>query len=270
MAGVLIYSGLAFTLLAQIPFVGSIASFLLVWELKILNLSVGFIEGLPGAVSRGIYLPGFSTFLIYMVILMFFMWFLLKSRIWFKVGVGFLALSIVAVGYTNVLRINCHELIFHNIRSHTAIGLIENQQFLLLADSSLIASPEKLSYPLEGYRIKNGLQQMKLVDVSSSFRESGSAMVYKGFVEAGGKRIALVSDKNSLPEAGKKIKVDFAVLRTNAWVKASEMVTAFPGATFVIDGSNSQRRTKEWLEDFAKLNAKVYSIAEKGALVVKL
>ncbi len=270
LAGVLIYSGLAFIVLAQIPLIGSLASTILIWELKFLNFTVGFIEGLPGAVSQGIYLPGFSTFLLYMIILIFFVWFLLKKRIWFRMGVAFLVFFIVTIGYTNVLRTNCHELIFHNIRSHTAIGLIENQQFLLLADSSLIASPEKLSYPLEGYRIKNGLQEMKLVDVSSSFRESGSAMVYKGFVEAGGKRIALVSDKNSLPEAGKQIKMDYVVLRTNAWVKASEMVTAFPGATFVIDGSNSQRRTKEWLEDFTKLNAKVYSIAEKGALVVKL
>lgn len=270
MAGVLIYSGLAFILLSQIPLISSVASIILVWELKFLNLSVAFIEGLPGAVSRGIYLPGFSTFLIYMVILMFFVWFLLKNRIWFRLGVAFLIFFIAAIGYINILRINCHELIFHNIRSHTAIGLVETRQHFLFADSALISSPEKLSYPLEGYRIKNGLQEMRLVDVSSYFQGEGSAIVYKGFVEAGGKRIALVSDKRNLPEAGKQIKVDFVVMRTNAWVKASEMVTAFPGATFVIDASNSQRRTKEWQDDFAKLNAKVYSIPEKGALVVKL
>jgi hypothetical protein len=185
-------------------------------------------------------------------------------------GVAFLIFFIAAIGYINILRINCHELIFHNIRSHTAIGLVETRQHFLFADSALISSPEKLSYPLEGYRIKNGLQEMRLVDVSSYFQGEGSAIVYKGFVEAGGKRIALVSDKRNLPEAGKQIKVDFVVMRTNAWVKASEMVTAFPGATFVIDASNSQRRTKEWQDDFAKLNAKVYSIPEKGALVVKL
>jgi competence protein ComEC len=72
MAGVLIYSGLAFILLAQIPIIGSVASTILIWELKFLNFTVGFIEGLPGAVSHSIYLPGFSTFLIYMIILMFF------------------------------------------------------------------------------------------------------------------------------------------------------------------------------------------------------
>lgn len=185
-------------------------------------------------------------------------------------GVIFLAFFIVTIGYTNVLRTTCHEIVFYNIRSHTAIGLAKNHHHLLFADSTLIANPEKLSYPLEGYRIKNGLGEMKLVDVSSSFREGGSAMVYKGFVEAGGKRIAVVADKNILPETGKQIKVDFVVLRSNAWVKASEIVATFPDATIVIDASNSLRRTKQWLEDFKKLNAKAYSITEKGALVVKL
>jgi competence protein ComEC len=270
MAGVLIYSGLAFIVLTQIPFIGSLASTILIWELKFLNFTVGFIEGLPGAVSRSIYLPGFSTFLIYMIILIIFGWVLLKKNIWFRMGVALLVFFIATIGYINVERIKCHELIFHNIRSHTAIGLVENRQHLLFADSALIAGTEKLSYPLEGYRIENGLQEMKLVDISSTIRESGPVIVYKGFVAVGGKKIALVADKNNLPETGKQIKVDFVVLRSNAWVKASEMVAAFPGATFVIDASNSQRRTKQWMEDFTQLNANVYSIAEKGALVVKL
>ena len=270
LAGVLIYSGLAFVLLSQIPLLGTLASTVLVWELKFLNSAVGLIEGLPGSVSRDIYLPGFSTFLLYIVILSLFVSFLYKKRYWFRLGIATLALFIMAMGYLNIQRANRHELIIHNLRSHTAIGLVKNRSHMLFADSALIANPEKLSYPLEGYVIKNGLRPLKMVDVASDSTQGAMGMVYRGFIEAGGKRIALVSHKNDLPEAGKQIQVDFVVLTGNPWVKAGELTAAFPGATFVIDASNWQRKTMEWLEDFKKLNANTYSVAEMGALVVKL
>ena len=270
LAGVLIYSGLAFILVSQIPVLSTIASTILVLELKFLNSSVGLIEGLPGAVSRNIYLPGLPTFLLYMVILCLFISFLYKNRYWFRIGLASLALFSINIGYTNMLRVNHHELIFHNLRSHTAIGLVSNRSHMLFADSALIANPEKLSYPLEGYIIKNGLRKVEMVNVSTDYTQDGLAMLYNGFIVAGGKRIALVSHKNNLPEAGKQIKVDYVVLSGNPWVKAGELTAAFPGATFVIDASNWQRKTEQWLDDFKKLKANTYSIAEKGALVVKL
>ena len=270
LAGVLIYSGLAFVLLSQIPVLSTIASTVLVLELKFLNSSVGFIEGLPGAVSRNIYLPGFPTFLLYMFILSLFVFVLYKNRYWFRLGIASLVLFLMVMGWTDIQRADRHELIIHSLRSHTAIGLVENQNHTLFADSALIANPEQLSYPLEGYIIKNGLRPVEMVDVSADYTQEGMPMVYHGFIEAGGKRIAVVSDKNCLPEAGKQIKVDFVVLTGNPWVKAGELTAAFPGATFVIDASNWQRRKEQWLEDFKKLNANTYSIAEKGALVVKL
>lgn len=270
LAGVLIYSGLAFVLLSKIPVLSKIASTILVLELKFLNSAVGLIEGLPGAVSRNIYLPGLSTFLMYMVILCLFVSFLYKNRYWFRLGIASLVLFSISMGFENFQRANRHELIIHNLRSHTAIGLVKNRNHLLFADSALIANPEKLSYPLEGYIIKNGLRPVEMVDVANDYVHKSMAMVYKGFIEAGGKRIALVSDKTNLPDAGKIIRVDFVILSGNPRVKAGELTAAFPGATFVIDASNWQRKTEQWLEDFKKLNADAYSIAEKGALVVEL
>lgn len=270
LAGVLIYSGFGFILFSQVPFLGTLASYILVLELKFLNSAVGMIEGLPGAVSRGIYMPGFPTFLLYMLVLCLFIWYLYKNHHWFRLGIASLTLFIVVTGYTNIQRSNHHELIIHNLRSHTAIGFANNQRHVLFADSALIANPEMLSYPLEGYIIKNGLQPLEMVDVASEYTQKLMGMVYKGFIEVGGKRIALVSNKKNLPEAGKHIKVDFVVISGNPWVKADELTAAFPGATFVIDASNWQRKTEEWLVDFKKLNANTYSIAEKGALVVKL
>ncbi len=270
LAGVLIYSGLAFVLLSQIPILSTIASTVLVLELKFMNSAVGLIEGLPGAVSRNIYLSGLSTFLLYMVVLCLFVSFLYKNRYWFRLGIASLAVFLGVIGYTKIQRAERHELIIHNLRSHTAIGLVKNRKYMLFADSALMANPDKLSYPLDGYIIKHGLRTVEMVNVSSEYGEQGKPMLYRGFIEADGKRIALVSHKNCLPESGKQIKVDFVVLTGNPWVKADELTAAFPGATFVIDASNWQRKTEQWLEDFKKLNANTYSIAERGALVVKL
>lgn len=270
LAGVLIYSGLAFIVLSKIPVIAGYAAALVVWEFKFLNSSVKLIEGLPGAVFRNINLSGLSTFLIYLIIFMFFAWYLYQNRIWFRLGVAFLIFLVAGTTYSNVQRINRREMVVHHIRNHTAISLVHGRNHLLLADSALIANPEKLSYPLEGFIIENGLKPFELVDVTSSFNNRGIAAAYKGFIVAGGKRIALVSGKNSLPETGKQIRVDYVVLRSNARVKATDLMNAFPGAFIVIDGSSSRRRMLQWQEDFSKENIPLYSTSEKGALVAAI
>ncbi|MBW6491030.1 MAG: ComEC family competence protein [Lentimicrobium sp.] len=270
LAGVLIYSGLAFIILSKIPVVAGYAATLLVWEFKFLNTAVGLIEGLPGAVVRNIYLPWISTFLVYLVILMLFAWYLDKKRIWFRMGVAFLILFLAGNTYRNTERITRHELVVHHIRSHTAISLVHGQQHLLFADSALMSSPEKLSYPLEGYIIEKGMKPFEMVEVTSSFNNEKMAVAYKGFILAGGTRIAIVSDKNCLPETGKQINVDYVVLRSNAYVTASELISAFPGALFIMDASSSKRRTMKWQEDFSKENIPFYSVYDKGAMIIEL
>jgi competence protein ComEC len=270
LAGVLIYSGLAFMLLAKIPFVSEIAGWLLVWEFKFLNFSVAFIEGLPGAVVRGIYLSGQATLLFYFLILLLFAWYLNRKVLYFRLAVVVLILLSIDFSYTHFNRASRNELIVHNIRNHTAISFVEGRNHFLFADSALKNTPAKLSYPLQGYSTRNGLKTSTLIDLSDSLAAYENAIIYRGFLMAGGKRIALISDRSQMPDGDGKIIVDYVVLRANPRVNADDLVAVFPGAVFVIDASSSFRRMQTWKDDFEKLKVPFYSVMDKGALVVKL
>lgn len=270
LSGILIYSGLAFMLLVKIPFVSEIAGWLLVWEFKFLNFAVGFIEGLPGAVVRGIYLSGQATLLFYFLILLLFAWYMNRKVWYFRLAAAVLIVLSIDFGYSQYKRASRKEFIVHSIRNHSAISFVEGRNHFLFADSALKNTPAKLSYPLEGYSTRNGLKSRTLIDLSDSIATYKNARLYRGFLLAGEKRIALVSGRSQMPEGDSQIMVDYVILRANPRVNAKELVTAFPGAVFVIDASSSFRRMQTWKEDFEKLKVPFYSVMDEGALVVKL
>jgi competence protein ComEC len=270
LAGILIYSGLAFILLVKIPFVSGIAGWLLVWEFKFLNLAVGFIEGLPGAVVRGVFLSGHSTLLFYFLILLLFAWYLNRKVLYFRIAVAVLILLGIDFSFTRFERASRKEFIVHSIRNHTAMSFVEGRNHLLFTDSALKNAPAKLGYPLEGYSTRNGLKNRKLIDLSDSLANIDNVCLYRGFLLAGGKRIAFVSGNSQMPEGDGQILVDYVVIRANSRLNADKLVAAFPGAVFVIDASSSFRRMQKWKEDFEKLKVPFHSVMDEGALVVKL
>lgn len=270
LAGVLIYTGVVFVFLSFIPAVGKIAALVLVWEVKFLNDAVSFIEQLPGAVSRELFLSSLAAIALYVLVLALFGWWVSRRKQW--VYVVLISLLLLASDYARVsiTRSRQQLVVVHQINRGTAISFIQGKHHLLLTDSVLSLSPQKLDYPLQGFKVKTGLHSSPIVRLDSTL--SNHAMLYlnQGMVLFDDMRFAIVSRKHRLPATGRQLKVNYVILTSNVWYKAVELALYFPGAEFIIDASNSNRRTTQWLEDFRKMNVPCYNVRDNGAWIFRM
>ncbi|GAB1403894.1 ComEC/Rec2 family competence protein [Lentimicrobium sp.] len=270
LAGLLLYTGVVFIFLSFIPLIGKFAALILVWEIKFLSKSVAFIEQLPGAVSRDLYLSLPGTLLLYILIIALLGWWVSRRKAWRPVIM--IVLLLIAIDYTriSVHRATQHMVVVHHIHRNSAISFIHGKKHLLLTDSVLTVFPQKLDYSLQNFRIKAGLRSTTAVRLDSALTSHDMLYLDRGLALFHNKRFAIVSSGHRLPERGKQIKVNYVILTSNVRYKAAELATYFPEAEFIIDASNSYRRALQWSEDFHKLNINCYNIHEKGAWVFNL
>lgn len=268
-AGILIYTGVVFLVFAVVPAFGKIAALVLVSEIKALNWLIALIEGLPGAVSRNLFLPGFSTLLLYMLVLALFALYLSNKRIWFSIALATMLLLAADHARLNVLRAKQQMLIVHSMNRHTVISLVQGRVHNVLADSAVISEPGLLNYPLEGLRIKSGLRPPVLVGFGAEIPAGEQVHFYKkGFLSFNGSRFAVISGGFRKPPPGRTIDVDYVILTSNAKINADDLTACFPGAEFIADASNAYRRIMDWKAGFDKAGVKFHPVKDEGAWIL--
>lgn len=274
LSGILIYTGVIFIFLSFIPFLGKIAAVIVVAEIKILNTSVAFIEGLPGAVSHGIYLSTNATILIYLMMFSGFMLFTLKNRFWLYPVLGMSLLLATDFAGTAIRRMNNKVIIVQSINRHTAISFTNGRKQVVLADSAVVSNPELIRYSTEAFRISGGIREIAYTNLSADHGPEPGVQddpeIGKGFFSFSGKRGVVLTPELKLPSEKKQIKVDYVVLTGNLRHKLETLTRNFPGATFIADASNSGRKCLNWSEEAVRLGVPFHSVRESGAWVLRL
>jgi len=266
LSGILIYTGVAFLFFSPFPIIGKIAAVILTTEIKLLNEIVGFIEKLPGAVSRDLYLSNFSMTAIYALIVTLLLWFLYRRITWFRISCLLFVLIAADFSAVSVQRNKRKMLIVHQINRHTAISQTLGREYRLIADSSLIVNPAKLNLVLDGFRIRQGLSLVIPEGLSS--RRNGDPG--NGFFCFRNKRLLVLTPELKIPPPGSRVRLDYVILSGNVNAGGKQLSELFPGAFFIIDGSASQWKAKRWSEDFIRLDKPFHSTRENGAWVLEL
>lgn len=268
LAGVMIYTGVAFIFLSFVPLLGKILATILIAQIKLLNTVVSFIEGLPGAVSHDLYLSPLATIALFLLLFSILMWYLQNNKVWLYPVLTLCFL--LAVDYTAIAvrRMNNQLIIVQSINRHSAIGFINGQTQQLIADSAIVANPALLKYSTDSYRISSGIRKISYTDIRDINPVESDFLDYKnGFFSFKGKRGMVLSPANKLPAAGRQIKVDYIILTNNVKYKLEKLNRYFPGALFIADASNSVRKSKTWGQEAVALKLHYYSVRESGAWI---
>ncbi|MFH1120726.1 MAG: ComEC/Rec2 family competence protein [Bacteroidota bacterium] len=272
LSGILIYTGVIFIFLSFIPFLGKIAAAIMVVQIKLLNSTVVFIEGLPGAVSQNLYLSTFATLVLYCLLFFCFMWYLQKDRRWLYPVL--MACLLLAAEHTAIAikRPNQQMMVVHSLNRHTAIGFTSGIHQHLICDSAIISKPSILDYSLKSSRIRSGIRKISYNHLTAYCHDGGCLPGLKlfgnGFFQFFGKKGLVISPSVNLPEGRRQLKVDYVILTSNTRFKLEKLSSHFPGAHFIADASNPLRRCNSWAQEAARQGLHFYSVRESGALVI--
>ena len=249
-------------------------SFVLNLMLLGLNTSVSFVDALPYSKFEGLvlYLP--QVLILYGLIFILVQFFLQrKGTLLIMVLVFLIALTFsFSVSQYNLSK--QQKLIVYQVNNHTAIDICIGSETYYLCDSLMDADKKAFEFNIENNRIYCGAGRVNefILDDSTFKAETGTfvKVLSKNFIDACGKRIAILDNDFNPRIPASKLKVDFLILRDNPKAKFQDIKRIFDFKYLIFDSSNSWWLSNEWSKELKLMGIGVHNTKVDGAFVANL
>ena len=268
LSSLIIYTGISLLILSTVPFVSVCLAKILVALVWFLNHSIHFIEGMPFAVSKGVYLDIGQTVCIYLLMLSFFLFLFYKNRIFIFL------LLLFSIGFTGSLilqriqQLKSKKVIVYAAKNLAAFDFIDRQTSILLYDPNVrnnVYFDENHLATCYSMGIRNNLKIMQTYRNNNFPAFSYRDYFYKkdNFIQFNEKRFGFVNRK--LPKAIKnRIHLDYLIITGNPKVTIEQIQKIFAAGEIIVDPTNSRWRSNEWKAEAAKMGVKIRIVNETG------
>ena len=276
LATFIIHTGILMFIISPIPLLSKYAAWATDKLLFALNYSVNYFEKLPYAITEGIYITVTETILIYLIIIFISIYLFEKHK---KYLLASLFLMAILLGYNTYEKINQKQqkvFAVYNIPGISALNFIDGKDNILFTDLKLPNDENKLTFHLKNNWIKAGLEKEKVVSVKELNKPINLNTLYtinntriyvrQNFISFYQHRMFYINDntfKNLNPI--NKVDVDYIIISNNARIKLSDIVKHINFKTIIIDSSNSNYKTDNWLKEALEAGINTYSVRDKGA-----
>lgn len=272
----IMYVGIGFYAISYIPVVSGWVSSLLGFLVFLLNETVKFVEQLPYAVTRGIYISSIELLFIFILFIFFITYFYTRQKKYL-----FIALTLaLLIGMFNIFNkfqvLSNRKFIVYSINHHSAYDFIDGQSNYFITDSALIKDNKKINFHIQNNWCYLGVIDNNLIALNDSMnivnqQDSLKPVFIKdNFIQFYDKRIVIVNDKTYKLFSSGKLRTDYIILSNNARIAIKDIIKQFTFQQIIIDSSNSPWRTNKWMEECRELNISAYSVSISGAFIADL
>ncbi len=276
LASLIIHTGILMFVLSPFPLLAKYAALVTDKLLFALNYSVNYFEKLPYSITEGIYITVAETILIYLIITLITLYLTDKHKRYLFASLLCIIVLLSYNAYEKSQQKIQKSFIVYNIPGISAFNFIDGSENILFTDLRLMKDENKLTFHLKNNWIKAGLDKEKVVSVKELYKSINLKTLYtinntrlfvrQNFISFYNTRIFFLNDKSLLKDIpSKKIDIDFIILSNNTKVKLSEITKYLKFKTIIIDSSNSNYQTDNWLKEAINLGIKVYPVRDKGA-----
>jgi len=227
------------------------------------NASLGYIEQLPMASIRGIWVTWWEDLLIYILMATVVIAVVVRHKRWVYGALGCVALLVYSSFSAALYNNNRQEIVVFNVRRHIAIGLIGGKEVWLYSDLASI-DDRTISYsvlPKLGARVPE--EAIHFISHDNSYHDRG-LYVKNGVIQFGNTRLLVYEGRSSY---GGCLEVDIVILRSNPRLPLKTMLETFNCKQLVLDGSNSDSTINRLVTEAEVEDIPIYVLKNNFAYV---
>lgn len=253
-----------------VPYLSTVAAFVLHWSVWLLNKSVFVIEALPGAVISGFSVSWLETILLYVLIIVILAFLYYKKLYYWTLAT---VLVIICSSITILESWNQQkqrQLTIYALPNHWAVNLIEGKKHFFIADSALLKDPSTIRYHFTRHWQTKGITESNYIDAEKTLTPEISLRksAYFSLLIWHGKTFVFLHKK--LPYDSdflQTIKIDYLVIQKNALKHVQQ---PFPYVkNIIIDSSNKKWLASRLKEEAINLGIPCHSTHEDGAFILE-
>jgi competence protein ComEC len=240
----IMYSGLMYLLLPQIPLLSKLLAYVLENSILFINKILAVIEKSPKANISKIWLNTWEYLLLYTVIICLF-YFLFDKKMWLvKISLGCLLVLSIGTSFKKIDSVKNSSITFLNLRKHIGLVFKHGNQAVVVTD--LPTDDNNYRYSIQPYLDStsvNAVSYNLTQNINTSFLKKNNNLIQ--FRDT---RILIYNPTMENVHLPKKLKVDYVYLTGNPHTDISAINKNFGYNLLVIDGSNS----KKTIDDLTK------------------
>jgi competence protein ComEC len=266
----IIYTGITVLLTSSINFLASFLSIILVFLIKALNSCMSFIEGLPFAVTHGLYINKWQMVIVAVMIISICSFLMVKNNRYLLVSIVMTLILMISFMVRNISHLTQNRIMVYSIPKSTAIDFISGKQVVMVADSALLKDQNKFDFHVKNNRIISGLVSANKDPVFISDYRDNNLFIKNGFLQFGEKKLVMIGSDFFSADTDKGTKVDYLLLSHDPDISVHKIAEMFSFEMIIIDNSNSLWRTNKWIDECKTEGFSYYSTRERGALKIEL
>jgi len=237
-ATIIMYTGILYLLLPQIPFVSHYLGWFLEKTILLMNKGLSGIERFPLSTINKIWLNTVEYLLLYAIIISLF-YFFYDRKIWLlRLSLCCLLLLSISFSYKKITSVNTHSITFLNMRSHMGIVMRNRNQAIVLSDLS--DTNKNYRYSIQPY-----LDSCKLTDVTiynpKQNINSNYALKQSNLIQFFDKRILLFDKAVSNCALNSKLTADYIYITGNPYTNFNNINKNYTYQQLVVSAANSDR-----------------------------
>ncbi len=264
----IVYGAALLLILSEIPYLSDAIAFILKNLVFVMNALVESVEKLPFSAIDNIHFDRIQLMLWYIIIFMFTFWLSFRHLKYLKVALSGLILVSGWSLWLNFTQQSKNELIIYNQNQVSVYQINMGEHNYLLADTSV--SKQDIDFSLKNNIIAQRGAKLSRITTDTFFLTK----LFKKdsvFMQAGSKRIAIISDKNQIAfTSTSKLNLDYIILKNNPYVSIDELSSLFEFKTVIFDPTNKPNRIERWIKECETLDQAYYDVNRTGALIIDL
>jgi len=265
----ILYTGILVLITSPIQIISGLLAQILVWIIKALNLSVGWIEALPNATSNSIYISLTEVFLFFILITSLAFLILTKRKVWIFFTLGMSMFIIASFSVRKYHWLQQRNVVVYNVRNHSAIGILNGTQEIILTDSLFMNDERNIEFNIRPHLIASGVKKPVFVDLQDRISFNQGIFIDGSFVYAGGLKLVIINSNNPFVYAKNttKLNVDHIVISGNPKINMKALIDQFSFKSIIFDSSNAPWNIQKWKADCESMGISCIIVAESGAWV---
>lgn len=263
-AAIIMYTGIIYLLLPQIPVLSAILAFVVEQTAKFMNKSLAVMERFPLASIDKIWLSQMEYLLLYLIIIAAFA-FLYYRRAWLlQAGLVCLLLFSINIGYKKIATIRSNSIAFLNLRKHTAIIMRSGTRAIVISDLS--DTDKNYRYSIQPYLDSSKTEDISIFRPDQNFSLSFVKKKYN-YIQFLGSSLLLFNKHIVNIDTKEKLHADYIYLSGNPYPVLTSLNKSFNCKTLVIDADNSDHFINE-AEKQAKSEHQKFTVLKRNNSLV--
>jgi len=235
-SGAIMYAGILYLLLPQMPVVSKSIAFILEKTTLLMNKGLTIIENMPYASINKLWLKPAEYILLYIIILSLF-YFLYDKKTWLlKLSLFCTLLLCLSLSMKEIDSSRSNSIAWLNLKKHKGMVFKKGNEAIVLTD---LKNTDKIfQYSIQPYLDSCQVSNATVYGLNQDINTSWLIKKYD-LVQFLNKRIFIFDGRQRNNVPSQKIKTDFIYLTGNPYTGLNVLNSSFDYETLVADGSNS-------------------------------